>query len=123
MIPQLDDLFCGDGILDDFRQNVGLAKDLDFMSVDFDFGAAIFSEDDFVADGDREFASFAAIEQFARPDGNAGAALWFFLGVSWEEDSTGGGLFGFHRFDNDAIIERADFDFGHGNSFLDILVL
>ena len=37
-------------LLDDLREDVGLAEDLDLAAIDFDFGAGILAVDDFVAD-------------------------------------------------------------------------
>ena len=65
--------------LNNFGQDVGLAKDLVLRPIDFDLAAAVLAEDDFVANGDRKFATLAAVQQFARADGDDGATLGLFL--------------------------------------------
>ena len=71
-------------LANDLRENVGLAEDLVLFAVDFDFGAAVFAVDDFVADFDGEFAAAARIEQLAGARGDDLAALRLFLGRIWQ---------------------------------------
>src|SRR5262249_23469605 len=104
---------CPTGFVDDFREDVGLAEDFDVVAADFDVGAAVFAVDDLVTDGDGELAALAAIEQLAGADGEDLTALRLFLGRVGQADTAGSALFGFDGFDNDAVIEGTNLDFGH----------
>jgi hypothetical protein len=96
-----------------FRENIALAEDLVFFAVDFDFGAAVFAEDYFVADFHGELATVAGIEELARTGGDYFAALRLLLGCIWQHNAAGGHLFGFEWLDYDSIIKGTQFDFGH----------
>ena len=60
-----------------------------------------------------KLAAVAAIEQLASADGNHFAALWLLLSGVGQHDATGGYFFGFGRFNNNAIVQRTEIDFGH----------
>ena len=100
---------CGTWQLDDFGQDVAFAENLVLHVIDFDFIAAVFAEEDFIADRDGKSSTSAIVEEFPRANGGHFAALRFFLGGVGQDDAARGFLFGIQGFDDDAIIERSEF--------------
>src|SRR5262249_27020490 len=97
----------------DFRENIALAEDLELLAVDFHFRAAVLPEDHFIADFHGEFAAAAAIEQFARSSRQYLAALRFFLGSIWQNNTASGHFFSFQRTDDNTIVEGSEIKFWH----------
>src|SRR6476646_1317277 len=102
-----------DRLIHDLRENVTLPQDLDVVAADFDVGAAVLAVDHLIADVHRELAALAAIEQLARANGQYLATLRLFFGRIRQNDSARGTLFSLDGLNNDAIIQRANFYFGH----------
>ena len=95
-------------LLDD-GEHVVLAHDHEFFAVEFDFGAGVAGEDDFVAFLDGEGGAFAVVEAFAVADGQDLAALGLFLGAVGQDDAGLGFGFGFDALDEDFVTERTKF--------------
>ena len=78
----------------------------------------ILAVDHHVADGHRQRAAAAGVQQLARPERDDRPALGPFLGAVGQHDAAAGALFGFHRFNNNAIVQRTQTSMSHDvNSF------
>src|SRR4051812_17318626 len=87
-------------------EDVLFAHDHKFFAVEFDFGAGVAGEDDFIALLDAEGRAFAAVEALAVADGEDLAALGLFLGAIGQDDPALGFGLGFHALDEDLVSER-----------------
>lgn len=95
----------------DDAEDVGLGEDEDFLAVDFDFGAAVFGDEDFVADLYVEDDVVAVVILAAGAECEHFSFLGFFLGGVRQDDAAGADGFRFEAFDEDALSEW--FDVGH----------
>jgi hypothetical protein len=103
------------GSLLDDAEDIGFCDDEVFFAVDFDFGAAVFGDEDGVAGFDGEFDGLAVVVFAAGAEGDDLGFLWFFLGVVREVDTAGGFFFDFDALHEHALTEGLDF--GHGVGF------
>ena len=92
--------------LTELRQDIALAKDLDFDTIDFDFSSAVFAEQNFVTNSDADCASFATFKQSSRADSSDRTALWFFASGIRQNDSASSFFFSIQWLNNNTIIER-----------------
>jgi hypothetical protein len=93
-------------LLHDLGQNIAFAKDLQILPLNLDVGPAVFAEQDFVADIDRDSRTFAAVENPAGADRDDFSTLRFLLSGVGKDDATRRPFLGTRGFDNDAIIQR-----------------
>ncbi len=104
--------------LEDFGEDITLAKNLHFLPVNFDVAAAVFAVDHGVTDGDSHLTPVPAVQKTSGTDGNDRATLRLFLGRVGKDDSTRGGLFRFIWLNNNTIIQRSKVKFSHDYLFL-----
>ncbi len=94
--------------LDNFREDIGLAKDLDLLAVHFDLHPRILAEEDLVPLSHADRGALARVEELAWADGEHLAPLWLLLGRVGQDDPAGRLLLGFNLLDHDAVFERAN---------------
>ena len=86
-------------------EDVGFVDDEDFLAVEFDFGAAVFGDEDLIADLDGELDGVAIVVLAASAEAENFSFLGFFLGGVWKDDAAGADGVGFETFDEDALSE------------------
>src|SRR3954449_8815781 len=91
--------------LDDFREDVGLAEDLDLLAVHLDLGPRVLAEEDLVPLHDADGRALARVEHAARADGEHLAPLRLLLGGVGQHDPAGGLFLGLDLLDHDAIFK------------------
>ena len=100
------------------RSHCGLGEDAEdvvfadegvFLVVDFDFGAAVFADEDFVADLDLKVDGFAVLVFFAGAERDDLGLLRFFLGGIGNDDAAADLFFVFDELHEDAISDGFDF--------------
>src|SRR5271166_5328318 len=84
---------CGAVLLDDLGQDVGFAKDLDFLAVHLDLSARVLAEEDLVPLDHADRGTLAGIEELAGAYRQHLAALGFLLGRIGKDDAAGRLLF------------------------------
>lgn len=94
-------------------EDVVFADEGVFLFVDFDFGAAVFADEDFVADLDFEGRDFAVLVFFAGAECDDFGLLGLFLCGVRDDDATADLFFFFDVLHEDAITDGLDFYFGH----------
>ena len=90
--------------------DVVLAHDQVVLTVDLDLGAAIFGEEDFVADFDIEFDLLAIVVELASADGYDGTFLRLLFRRVGNDDVSLLDFFLFERLNQHAIAERFHID-------------
>jgi hypothetical protein len=99
----------------DHAENVGFLHDQEVLTVDLDFGARPFAEQDAVARLDVERNELAGFVARAGADGDDFTFLGLFLGGIGNDDAALGFLFAFEALDDDAVMQGTEF---HGIDFL-----
>ncbi|EOB45323.1 hypothetical protein NM69155_2157 [Neisseria meningitidis 69155] len=85
-------------------EDVFFAHHQQLFAVGFYGLAAVFAEDDFVADFDIQRTARAVFTDFARAHGDDFAHIGFFGGRTRQNDARCGFLFSFQAFDDDAVV-------------------
>ena len=78
------------------------------MAVEFDLGATVFRDEDFVSDFDGEFDEHALVVLTASAEAEDLSFLWLFLCSVWKDDAACADRIGFETFDEDALSEWFD---------------
>ena len=82
-------------VLCDDAEDVAFGDDEDFLAAVFDFGAAVFGNEDFVADLDGEDNVVAFLILAAGSEAEDFCFLWLFLCGVWKDDSARADRIGF----------------------------
>src|SRR5687768_14499108 len=98
------------GASGDDGEDVAGAEDEQVLAPVLDLGSAVLAEDDLVADADVERDAVAVVVDPARAHGDDLALLRLLLGGVRDDETGRGGLLGFDRLDDKAILERLDGD-------------
>src|SRR5690625_4112945 len=94
----------------DNSQHVTSGQDQVFLATVFNFGSAVFGEQDDVAFGNVDGDAFAIIGYAARANSYDFPFLWFFLCSIGNDKARSSGLFGGQWFNYDAVLKRLDGD-------------
>ena len=100
-------------VLGEDAEDVVFADEGVFLVVDFDFGAAVFADEDFVARLDFEGDDFAVVVAFACAQRDDFGLLRFFLGGIGNDDAAADLFFFVDELHEDAITDGFDLYFGH----------
>src|SRR5262249_5980341 len=100
-------------LLDNLRQDVGFAEDLDLLAVHLDLGAGILAEEHFVPLGDADRRPLAGVEQLPRPDRQDLAALRLLLGRIRQHNAAGRLLLGLDLPDHHPVLEGTNLELSH----------
>ena len=92
----------GVNLLGHDAEDVGLADDEEVSAVNFDFGAAVFGDENDIAFLDVEFDEFAIVVTTTSAEFDDLSLLWLFLGGVRQEQTSGCLLFCFDSFDEHA---------------------
>src|SRR3974390_524758 len=98
----------------DHAHDVGLLHDQELLAVELDLGARPLAEQHLVADLEVDRDELAILVAPARADRDHLALLRLFLGGVRNDDAAGGLLLGFDAAHDDAVVQGAEFGFGHG---------
>src|SRR5215813_12670749 len=113
--PGLDGGERGSGLLgsNQYAHDVGLLHDQEFLAVELDLGARPFAEQHAVTDLEVDRNQLAGLVAAAGADGNHLTLRGLFLGGVRNDDAALGLLFGVDALHYDAVVQRAEFGFGH----------
>src|ERR1700738_1192165 len=106
--------------LAEHAHDVRLLHDQEFVAIELDLGAGPLAEQHAVADLEVDRDQLAGLVATAGTDRRDFALRGLFLGAVGNDDAALGLLFGIDTLDHDAVMQRAEFGFGHevSSSFL-----
>src|SRR5690349_12270810 len=92
-------------LLADLGEDVAFPHDLDFPAVHFDVAAGVTAVNDLIALLHGQGGALPVVVEFAGPNRQNAATLWFLLGAVGQQNAAGRHLLGLQRLNHDPIIQ------------------